>query len=169
MIETTLDSESSPSKGDDSDKSEKETEQKTTPLDKETESSSSSLPINDEREAKIEFKCSVCEHFEMVHYFGCSPYFTIGVQFREPTYILRDPFRPSPAIRKKENGDIGTVPAPEYFVAIGSHCHNCNQMVCKDAECSFYYTRTYCLPCARLAAPTFPAEVRNKFNKHPIK
>lgn len=125
-------------------------------------------PVNDERDNKIAFRCSLCDHFEMVHYFGCTPSFTIGIQFNEPTYIIRDPFRPSPAIRTKSNGDLVTLPTPEYFVAIGSHCHKCNQIVCKDGDCSFYYTRTYCMPCARLAAPTFPAEVQTKFLKQII-
>uniref|UniRef100_A0A1A9W2U9 Cysteine-rich DPF motif domain-containing protein 1 n=1 Tax=Glossina brevipalpis TaxID=37001 RepID=A0A1A9W2U9_9MUSC len=110
----------------------------------------------DERIAKINFHCISCGMHEMVHYFGTTPTFVKGLQFREPTYTLRDPFQPPPPYRKSK---------PEYFIAIGSNCCSCHKMICKDSECSFFYINTYCLPCARQEMSTFPSEIQQKLHK----
>uniref|UniRef100_A0A1A9VLW3 Cysteine-rich DPF motif domain-containing protein 1 n=1 Tax=Glossina austeni TaxID=7395 RepID=A0A1A9VLW3_GLOAU len=110
----------------------------------------------DERVAKIDFRCYICGMREMVHYFGKTPAFVKGLQFRESTYVLRDPFQPPPPYRK---------PKAEYFVAIGSHCCCCHKTVCKDNECSFFYVNTYCLPCARQQLSNFPVEIQKKLHK----
>lgn len=110
----------------------------------------------DERIAKIKFHCSGCDMEEMVHYFGLEPTFVYGLKFNEPTYIMRDPFQAPPPRWKSK---------AEYFVALGAHCNLCDQVVCKDNECSFFYIKSYCLDCVKKVAPTFPLDIQQKLRK----
>ncbi|XP_073830091.1 cysteine-rich DPF motif domain-containing protein 1 [Musca autumnalis] len=110
-------------------------------------------PDIDER---ITFHCKLCGLHEKVHYFGRDPSFVYGLTFSEPTYIMRDPFQP-PIPKWKSK--------PEYFIAIGAHCINCNEMVCKDTACSFYFKSTYCIECAKVAASKFPTDIQVKIKK----
>lgn len=111
---------------------------------------------DDERIAKIKFLCCSCDMEEMVHYFGLEPNFVFGIKFNEPTYIMRDPFQPPPPRWK---------PKAEYFVALGAHCKLCDNVVCKDNECSFFYINTYCLSCVKKVATTFPLDIQQKIKK----
>ncbi|KAM7360469.1 cysteine-rich DPF motif domain-containing protein 1 [Cochliomyia hominivorax] len=111
---------------------------------------------DDERIAKIKFRCSSCDMEEMVHYFGIEPTFVFGIKFNEPTYIMRDPFQAPPPRWK---------PKAEYFVALGAHCKLCNCVICKDNDCSFFYINTYCLDCAKKTAPKFPLDIQQKLRK----
>ena len=110
----------------------------------------------DERIAKIKFHCCSCDMEQMVHYFGLEPGFVFGIKFTEATYVMRDPFQPPPPRWKAK---------PEYFVALGAHCKECNQVVCKDNECSFFYINTYCLRCVKKIAKTFPLDIQQKLKK----
>lgn len=112
--------------------------------------------VDDERIAKIVFYCVSCELQEMVHYFGKQPPFVYGVEFSEPTYVMRDPFQaPISSLKSKA----------EYFVAIGAHCRICNKVVCKDMECSFFYNVTYCMNCASKSCSNFPLDIQRKLKK----
>lgn len=110
----------------------------------------------DERVVKIKFYCSSCEMEEMVDYFGLDPEFVFGIKFTERTYVMRDPFQPPPPRWKSR---------PEYFIALGAHCKECNQVVCKDIECSFFYVNTYCLRCVKKVVNIFPLDIKQKLKK----
>lgn len=111
---------------------------------------------DDERVANIEFNCSACDMHEMVHFYGRAPPFALGVKFREDSYVLRDPFQaPPPRWQSK----------PEFYVSLGAKCAICGQVVCKDTSCSFYYTKTYCLPCARAELKSWPVEAQSRLRK----
>ncbi|XP_037951069.1 flocculation protein FLO11-like [Teleopsis dalmanni] len=111
---------------------------------------------DDEREPKIRFRCSACDMDEMVHIFGKTAPFILGVEYYEDTYVMRDPFQPPPPRNKK---------IPEYYIAMGANCSQCQRPVCKDEACSFYYTRTFCLDCAKKIFNKFPVEVQTKLSK----
>ncbi|XP_065372466.1 cysteine-rich DPF motif domain-containing protein 1 [Calliphora vicina] len=111
---------------------------------------------DDERIAKIKFYCSCCDMEEMAHYFGLEPSFVFGIKFNEPTYIMRDPFQAPPPRWKAK---------AEYFVALGAHCKICENVVCKDSECSFFYINSYCLNCVKKVASTFPLDIQQKLRK----
>ncbi|XP_039965101.1 cysteine-rich DPF motif domain-containing protein 1 [Bactrocera tryoni] len=110
----------------------------------------------DERVPKIKFQCTMCDMLEMVNYYGKTPPFVYGLKLLEDSFVLRDPFQ-SPPIRWK--------PKAEYFVIIGSRCTVCENVVCKGAECSFYFTCTYCLACAKKHINKFPIESQAKLRK----
>ncbi|XP_058979157.1 cysteine-rich DPF motif domain-containing protein 1-like [Musca domestica] len=105
---------------------------------------------------RVTFHCKLCGLHERVHYFGRDPPFVYGLEFCEATYIMRDPFQP-PIPKWKSK--------PEYFIAIGAHCIRCNEMVCKDTTCSFYFKNTYCLTCTKILANTFPMDIQVKLKK----
>lgn len=110
----------------------------------------------DERVATIEFHCSGCNMHEMVHYYGRTPPFALGIKFREDSYVLRDPFQaPPPRWQSK----------PEFYVALGVNCSSCNKAVCKDTSCSFYYTKTFCLECGKVELKNWPVEAQSRFRK----
>ncbi|XP_054083687.1 cysteine-rich DPF motif domain-containing protein 1 [Zeugodacus cucurbitae] len=111
---------------------------------------------NDERIPKIKFQCTVCNMLEMVHYYGKSPPFVYGLKLLEDSFVLRDPFQPPPMRWK---------PKAEYFVIMGAKCTVCENVVCKGAECSFYYTSSYCLACAKKHINRFPIEAQAKLRK----
>ncbi|KAL7730251.1 hypothetical protein ACLKA6_016517 [Drosophila palustris] len=111
---------------------------------------------DDERIARIEFHCSSCDMHEMVHYYGTEPPFALGVKFREDSYVMRDPFQaPPPRWQSK----------PEFYVALGVNCSLCSKVVCKDSTCSFYYTKTYCLPCGSAELKSWPVEAQTRLRK----
>ncbi|XP_061400207.1 cysteine-rich DPF motif domain-containing protein 1 [Musca vetustissima] len=105
---------------------------------------------------RILFHCKLCGLHEKVHYYGEQPSFVYGLEFCEPTYIMRDPFQP-PIPKWKSK--------PEYFIAIGAECIRCSNMICKDTSCSFFYKRTYCMECAKALATTFPMDIQVKIKK----
>ncbi|XP_067616503.1 cysteine-rich DPF motif domain-containing protein 1 [Eurosta solidaginis] len=111
---------------------------------------------NVDRTPKIDFQCTSCSMREMVHYYGKSPPFVYGLRVVEDSFIVRDPFQPPPMRWK---------PKAEYFVLMGAKCSMCKNVVCKRVECSFYYTRTYCLNCAKININKFPIEAQAKLRK----
>lgn len=111
---------------------------------------------SDDAEERIEFTCKSCGLHETVQYFGKQPPFVYGVEFCEPTYVMKDPFQP-PIPKWKSK--------PEYFIALGAHCIRCNDLVCRDTKCSFYYKNTYCLTCAKNATSMFPTDIQQKIKK----
>ncbi|XP_060650509.1 cysteine-rich DPF motif domain-containing protein 1 [Drosophila nasuta] len=111
---------------------------------------------DDERIARIEFRCSCCDMHELVHYYGREPPFALGILFREDTYVMRDPFQaPPPRWQTKA----------EYYIAMGVNCANCSIVVCKDSSCSFYYTKTLCLPCGAEELKSWPVEAQTRLRK----
>lgn len=111
---------------------------------------------NDERVAQIEFQCTSCQMRELVHYYGREPPFALGVKFREDNFVMRDPFQAAPPRWQSK---------PEFYITLGVKCASCDQVVCKDSTCSFYYTRTYCLPCGAKELKSWPVEAQTRLRK----
>lgn len=111
---------------------------------------------SDERIPKIKFQCTICNMLEMVNYYGKTPPFVYGLKLLEDSFVLRDPFQPPPFRWK---------PKAEYFIIMGAKCAVCENVVCKGPECSFYYTCSYCLACAKKYINSFPLEAQAKLRK----
>lgn len=114
------------------------------------------LEENDERVAQIEFHCTSCQMRELVHYYGREPPFALGVKFREDNFVMRDPFQAAPPRWQSK---------PEFYIALGVKCSCCEKIVCKDPTCSFYYTKTYCLPCGAAELKSWPVEAQTRLRK----
>ncbi|KAF0289301.1 Cysteine-rich DPF motif domain-containing protein 1 [Amphibalanus amphitrite] len=99
-------------------------------------------------EETIPFTCCVCGLSEQCHYRGTRPPFSGFVQLTEPGYVMRDPFSARAAC--------------QLPVLLGADCTLCARAVCQDAGCSVFYTRRFCLPCARERAAEFPPQLRDK-------
>lgn len=106
---------------------------------------------------KPTFKCEYCHFHEEYDYFGTHPPFANKIKFNENCYVMKDPFSPAPEHAKTTNS--------EYFIALGANCAKCDRPVCRGAECSIYYLKTYCLPCAGKFVNLFPLEVQSKIKK----
>ncbi|KAH8381580.1 hypothetical protein KR093_008678, partial [Drosophila rubida] len=111
---------------------------------------------DDERIAQIEFRCSCCDMHEFVHYYGREPPFALGILFREDTFVMRDPFQAPPPRRQFK---------PEFYIAMGVKCSRCSKVVCRDTTCSFYYTKTFCLPCGSETLKSWPVEAQTRLRK----
>lgn len=126
--------------------------------DNSIELNASSPPVNKIENIKIIFKCDNCSLNERCDYFGTNPPFAKKIYFSEKCYVMKDPFSPAPShLTNKSNS--------EYFIVIGSHCSICNNLVCKGTECSFYYSKTFCLSCAKNNLKEFPLEIQTKIRK----
>lgn len=96
------------------------------------------------------FKCYLCNLEEQYDYYGKEPSFMKKFVMQENCYMIEDPFVAS---RKGE------------FFTIGADCSICNRTVCKDAECSFYYLKTYCVKCLKEREKDFPQFLHEKIKK----
>ncbi|KAG4067179.1 hypothetical protein HA402_000170 [Bradysia odoriphaga] len=106
---------------------------------------------------KPQFKCHNCDLNEEYDYFGKRPPFASRIQFNENCYVMKDPFSPAPEQEKTTNS--------EYFVTLGADCVKCSRPICRGQECSFYYSKSYCLSCAGGVLSSFPLEVQSKIRK----
>ena len=103
-------------------------------------------------EKKIQFQCSVCGLCEMCQYYGtCPPFVKKSLEFKEPCYVMLDPF--SPYNPKKANN----------FLVLGADCSACSATVCVD--CSIFFTKTFCVECAQFNINEFPLDVQNRIVK----
>lgn len=107
---------------------------------------------------KPRFKCENCEFQEEYDHFGIQPPFANKIKFNEKCYVMKDPFSPAPEHAKTTNS--------EYFIALGANCAQCDRMICRGQDCSFYYLKTYCLRCAGGIVNKFPLEVQSKIRKN---
>lgn len=96
---------------------------------------------------KILFKCKSCNLKEKVDYKGSKPGFARSVILKEDSYVMKDPFS---STRKGQ------------ILIIGSDCSVCDQMVCQDKDCSIFYTKTFCILCAKKNIKYFPVTMQNK-------
>lgn len=115
-------------------------------------------PLKEDDEPKIEFKCEICAFSERCHYKGKRPPFANKIELIEESYVMKDPFSPPPGAHSTKSNS-------EYFIVIGAHCMDCDRMVCKSSECSIFYTKTFCLSCAKNHIRSFPVEVQSKIKK----
>lgn len=104
------------------------------------------------------FICDTCGFSETYHYKGKKAPFVQNIVFSEPYYVMKDPFGPPPSSESKKSSS-------EYFLILGTECTVCYRTVCRSEDCSFYYHRTYCLPCADKYSSDFPQEVQTKLRK----
>ncbi|KAK7016801.1 Cysteine-rich, DPF motif domain containing 1 [Halocaridina rubra] len=93
------------------------------------------------------FRCEVCGLQETYHYYGKKPPFNKNVTFLEDCYLLQDPFQ-----------SWGS----ESFLLLGSSCTVCKRVVCQSTACSIFYTKRFCIDCAKSQSDEFPPEVRNR-------
>lgn len=124
-----------------------------------TTSKSSTVAVKQDEIEKIDFKCTACNMFEKVDYFGKSPPFTKNIEFFEDSFIMRDPFTAPPSKH-------GTRSFTEYFIVLGTICVLCKNVFCRD--CSFFFKSTFCFPCAESKINEFPLEIRSKIRKELI-
>lgn len=100
-----------------------------------------------EEKTLIVFDCFNCKLRENVDYKGTKPPFARELMLKEAGYIMRDPF--SEAGRGQ-------------LLVLGSDCSACGRMVCLGKECSVFYTKTFCLPCARDHLESLPGVIKSK-------
>ena len=96
------------------------------------------------------FECHLCGLSERCHYRGARPPFSGCVQLAETSYVMRDPFSARARC--------------QLPVVLGADCARCGRAVCQDAGCSVFYTRRFCLPCARERAGEFPPQLQEKLS-----
>ncbi|XP_058164921.1 cysteine-rich DPF motif domain-containing protein 1 isoform X2 [Dasypus novemcinctus] len=97
-----------------------------------------------ERHALGVFECHLCTLAAPYSYVGQKPPGTQSVVLLEESYVMKDPFTP----------DTGR------FLILGSRCSLCSRL-----ECSLFYSRRFCLPCARQNVEAFPQEIRQDLEK----
>nr|ACE77069.1 BJA-10 [Carukia barnesi] len=74
---------------------------------------------------------------------------TSKVIFLEDVFAIDDPF--------SENKNVP--------LAVGGFCCICNASVCMNQDCSIYYTRRFCIQCAKENIARFPAEMEKEIKK----
>lgn len=94
------------------------------------------------------FTCYMCNMTENYSYFGRSPRFLKCLVFLEECYLNRNPFS-SPG-----SGD--------KFLVLGGECVGCGRCVCQALTCSVFYTKRFCVLCAKANEAEFPPEVTAK-------
>lgn len=117
------------------------------------------------------FKCRLCNFYANFTYYGCRPLERHSknsfenlsiyqaqqisrkneIELFEKCFVCDDPFG--------ENKSAN-------FLILGSRCFNCKKMVCLRNKCSiFYYTKRFCLNCAKDNLDSFPKEIRLEIAK----
>jgi hypothetical protein len=107
---------------------------------------------------RIAFSCESCNLTEKCDYFGRQPPFARKIQFTENCFVMKDPFSPPPSSQSNKSSS-------EYFLVLGANCEICAKTFCKGAECSLYYSKTFCLTCAKANIQQFPLEIQSKIRK----
>ncbi|XP_054856297.1 cysteine-rich DPF motif domain-containing protein 1 [Eublepharis macularius] len=95
------------------------------------------------------FECELCGLRVPYSYYGCNPPNTYSVTLLENCYVMRDPF----------TSDKGK------FLILGSECSLCSKRVCVGTDCSLFYTKRFCLPCANSHLDEFPPEIKQELLK----
>lgn len=106
--------------------------------------------INMKNEKGGTFLCEMCGLTESYNYYGCKPPFHKDITFLENCYIMKDPFQ-----------SAGT----KSFLLLGSECVACKRVVCQASSCSIFYTKRFCLDCARTCIEEFPPEMQKRIGK----
>ena len=98
------------------------------------------------------FSCYLCHLTENYDYYGRKPRFLRSVVFLEDCYVMKDPFS-------------GPSRTGDKFLVLGSDCVACGESVCQAAKCSVFYTKRFCLTCARANNLHFPPQLVAKLPK----
>ncbi|XP_043944196.1 cysteine-rich DPF motif domain-containing protein 1 isoform X1 [Protopterus annectens] len=106
----------------------------------------------EESSSKVKFECQLCGFTAPYSYYGQKPPNSRSIVFLEECFIMKDPFTP-------EKGK---------FLILGSHCSLCNKITCVNGDCSIFYTRRFCLPCAKSAIQDFPKELQHELEKRKL-
>ncbi|XP_041348313.1 cysteine-rich DPF motif domain-containing protein 1-like [Gigantopelta aegis] len=103
-----------------------------------------------EKKSENQFICSVCNFDTAYNYFGKKPPFAKSLVLLEDAYVMKDPF-------STEGG----------IITLGSHCSLCQKPVCLSNECSLFFTKRFCIDCAKLHMSEFPIEIKQELlRKH---
>ncbi|XP_022238473.1 cysteine-rich DPF motif domain-containing protein 1-like isoform X1 [Limulus polyphemus] len=100
---------------------------------------------NNDENCCRKFTCYMCGMTETFHYFGKRPPFLKSILFLEDVYLAKDPFSPA---------------GEGIFLLLGGHCSLCKNIVCQAEECSIYFSKRFCLSCAKDNSLQFPPELR---------
>lgn len=95
------------------------------------------------------FECQLCALTAPYSYVGQRPPYTQSIVLLEESYVMKDPFTSD----------------KDRFLILGSRCSLCGRLVCVGPECSLFYCRRFCLPCAQENAAAFPPEVQQDLEK----
>jgi len=95
------------------------------------------------------FQCSLCGVCEDYSYHGRSPRFCRHIVLLEDCFVIQDPFNKFDS-------------AEDKFLVLGGECAACGCCVCQGAACSVYYTKRFCMECAKANRDKFPPEVQTK-------
>uniref|UniRef100_A0A8C3VY20 Cysteine-rich DPF motif domain-containing protein 1 n=1 Tax=Catagonus wagneri TaxID=51154 RepID=A0A8C3VY20_9CETA len=98
------------------------------------------------------FECQLCALTAPYSYVGQRPPDAQSIVLLEESYVMKDPF----------------TPGESRFLVLGSRCSLCGRLVCVGPECSLFYSRRFCLPCARENADAFPQEIQQDLQKRKI-
>lgn len=117
-------------------------------------------PAESEPVPKKNFRCDFCPLNEWCEFKGTSPPFARQIRFAEDCYVMKDPFSPAPGPHSNKTNS-------EYVLVLGADCALCHRSVCKAAECSIFYGKTFCLSCASNSEyiKSFPLEIQTKIKK----
>lgn len=110
------------------------------------------MAANKEKTIGGVFECSMCDLRETYHYFGKNPPFVKQISFHDDAYIMKDPF--------KSQGELS-------FLFLGADCVACSKPVCQT--CSIFYTKRFCLKCAKANIEEFPEGVQKIISKGVMK
>jgi Cysteine-rich domain len=119
---------------------------------------STSNVSKDPEPERIAFLCTSCGLSEQCDYFGRQPPFARKIQFTEDCFVMKDPFSPPPSSQSNKTSS-------EYYLVLGANCIVCANTFCKGGECSIYYSKTFCLTCAKKKILDFPLEIQSKIRK----
>ncbi|XP_047641930.1 cysteine-rich DPF motif domain-containing protein 1 [Phacochoerus africanus] len=95
------------------------------------------------------FECQLCALTAPYSYVGQRPPNTQSIVLLEESYVMKDPFTSD----------------KDRFLILGSRCSLCGRLVCVGPECSLFYSRRFCLPCAQENAAAFPPVVQQDLEK----
>ncbi|KAL8194470.1 UNVERIFIED_CONTAM: Cysteine-rich DPF motif domain-containing protein 1 [Gekko kuhli] len=95
------------------------------------------------------FECELCGLRVPYSYYGQKPPNTYSVTLLEDSFVMRDPFTPD----------------KDKFLILGSECSLCSKRVCVGTDCSLFYAKRFCLPCANSHSEEFPLEIKQDLEK----
>ncbi|XP_041341962.1 cysteine-rich DPF motif domain-containing protein 1 [Pyrgilauda ruficollis] len=95
-----------------------------------------------------EFKYELCELSALCTYYGWMSPNSHLIVLLEEAYVMRDPFTPD----------------KDKFLIIRSCCSLCREQ-CVGADCSLFYSKSFCLPCVKEKLKAFPLEIQEDMDK----